>query len=1014
MFFLHFLAFSFANPPYPISRGLCQANLNGSFYDLTPLRDRALDVYFDRNNNHRYFLRYCKELTQSDIGNQSDTDLFEVTVARCDASDATVCFGVATLPSFDFRFLDPESPNSGIIYRAEGEPFSTRPGQFRETFDVELSIRCDPTQTNVSIDPTFEFDSTGRATELKVFIASAVGCPSAAEVPAPSPTPWEPNCRFVHRNPQNPNYGVDIDFERFNSGGYGARTPLWISGDEFLLYLQLCERAECPIGYSCPEEELSSAWLCAHRSVNKTCVSLGLSDGNPRVSLVNGSDTSKGVIVGLANLSATIKWAAFEPPGHVFWNQSVQAGLPLAISGTSEELREVWIPQPQPGGECTYTDRTLTGEFVSLDIARYNRSGGWIANVTVTGDSVGDAALAYQPCGGLVCPPGAFCDGDEDATIWLCDDGECSGFGLFERPLELRFADPGNAGAGVNAEYEGGVGKFAEVTWKCDPEGSPGVLTLATNATIANRTLLFDVWAIDACPKIAPSITVRETATSTATETISQSPTVTISQPPTAMVSQSPTATTSLSPSATTTMSPLGTISQSPTISSVPVATATPTATPFPSQNWEPTAPGPTTAPTPRPSANPVVLTHNQTHYVLLNLSEVVQPVYSGTNLVIGPADREYATAGVSWHPWNLQSCPGRTCDAASANLWLCPGSFCHAAADARISSSLSPLPDFSTGAVLRYGGADGHGFSLSISCAIDIPRTLRLDTTTVFSWEDSAVSAATSSGAACPRQLEPAERPSPVLTPTPTRAPRVQFIREFAAADGRWVDVNLYALPALSGWVAVARSGAAERAFFEVHFVEPARAPGKSSLDAQPSANGWRCGSDFCGSIAHAETGLSFQAVNQDPANGVEIAYGPGYGGLSTRISIVCNRSLGGKESILGDVGEMGEDLVVRLTVQTGMVCSREGGPLRKIGPGSVFLCAVLSVLALYVGAGVCFRAFQMGVISWPNEGFWEEVGESVRTAVLWLICRRRPEHRLASGGDPASIPLSSARVPV
>jgi hypothetical protein len=113
--------------------------------------------------------------------------------------------------------------------------------------------------------------------------------------------------------------------------------------------------------------------------------------------------------------------------------------------------------------------------------------------------------LVYQPCGALACPVGAFCDGDEDVTVWLCSGRECIGYGFFESPIEMGFNAPDEASAGIYADYEGAIGRLAAVSWLCDSAGAPGMLRLPENVSVMNRILRFDVWAVDACVKVAPT-----------------------------------------------------------------------------------------------------------------------------------------------------------------------------------------------------------------------------------------------------------------------------------------------------------------------------------------------------------------------------------------------------------------------------------------------------------------------------------------------------------------------------
>jgi hypothetical protein len=670
----------------------------------------------------------------------------------------------------------------------------------------------------------------------------------------------------------------------------------------------------------------------------------------------------------------------------VFWNTTaLYDGGVVSIRGDSRDLVRKWLPFPQPGGDCSYEDRTTAGEFVSLTLGAYNATSsfGWVRNVSVSGDWSEDATLLYQPCGALVCPAGVFCDGDEDAAVWLCREGECLGYGLFEKGIEMGFQRPTDASFGVYADYFGNTGKFAAVTWLCDPAGISGQPRIAENVTVANRTLRFDVWAVDACVKVAPTAT-QSALPQTAAISASPEPTPTASSAP-----ASPLATASAVPPQTAPASPSAV--PPATAAPTPAASQTPTPTPLPTPNWAPTPPPPVPTRAPLPSPDPVLLACNSTHYALLDLAELAQAPYGGPNLLFGGTG-EFLVPWVAWHPWERQPCPQPgACDSAPANLFVCfpladGAQFCHASADARFGTALEPLHDFDGGALLRYGGAYGHGLALSVACAPAAAPALPFDSATALRWGPDAVSAAVAAPGACPRPFVPAFRPAAVATPIPTAAP-AHFVRLFARPDGRRVDMDLFALPAVAGWVAVPLEGYAEQAYFALHFTERKEAPWGPVLDRTVERwNGWRCGEDFCGSVAHSETGLAWR----DSENGVEAVYGAGYGALHLTVRFVCNESMGRKEAMLAAQGWIGANGEVGVKVATGMACPTEGGVLRKLTGGAVFLLIVLGLFVGYVGIGTL-----LGVphrVTFPNQKFWGEVAECIHAAILWITCRPIP----------------------
>jgi hypothetical protein len=539
-----FLAFAFLcgggclgnPPPYPISRGFCQANLNGSFYDLTPLQNRTLDFYDDDLDWLLYYFRPCQQLTKDDIGD-SDLDLNEVLSVRCLRDTPGSCVDVGTKNTFDFRFINPDDPSQGVIYRSEGEPF-TQNSHFDETVDVELVIHCDPTQTDPNVSGSWFYERVMIFTTLQLTISSAAGCPRPTAPPTPTPTPWAPKCQFTRRDTDNPMLGVTVSFDIYNNDPYGARVPLTAVGGFGILYVDLCERASCPFGYRCVDD-WSSAWLC--NSTNQSCVSYGVITDGPYVDLLVPNSTKDGVRAAFGKFEANITCSPWEPPGHVFYSGVIQTSGLISMNGSAWEVCRTLVPSrtPDPRGSCIYEDHTTRGELVSLNLSHYGA--GW--NKTVSLSDGEQVVLMYMPCGDLHCPGTAFCDGDEDATVWLCLGVECFGYGLYENPINLAFNDPTDASKGVGANYRGNIQRSALVTWLCDEGLSDGQLRVEDNATLYGQSLSFRVWASEACFSVIPP-TPAQTGIATrspwATTSKSPGPTATKSPSPTAPVSKSP------------------------------------------------------------------------------------------------------------------------------------------------------------------------------------------------------------------------------------------------------------------------------------------------------------------------------------------------------------------------------------------------------------------------------------------------------------------------------------------
>jgi hypothetical protein len=130
---------------------------------------------------------------------------------------------------------------------------------------------------------------------------------------------------------------------------------------------------------------------------------------------------------------------------------------------------------------------------VELNLAEYNRAGeGWQANVAVKGDFAGEGVLYYQPCGGMGCPAEAQCEGDDGATVWLCQGIECIGYGLFEYNVSAHGVEA--AEPYVEVSYRGDRHREAVVDYRYDETvTADGALRLPSEVTVFGTRLRFEV-----------------------------------------------------------------------------------------------------------------------------------------------------------------------------------------------------------------------------------------------------------------------------------------------------------------------------------------------------------------------------------------------------------------------------------------------------------------------------------------------------------------------------------------
>ena len=546
--------------PYPINRGFCTANINGynySFLKMSEVRD--VDVYHDTDHSWDYYISLCNDLTKEEIGGQSDLDLTDVLVVRCDAQNPANCIAVATEQSFDWKFFDPKTPDLGVIYYAEGEPYLDPASAYGVpyTFDIEVVDICDKTQTSGTETATFVYDDNDNTITLRMRIANSFGCPTRTSVPTPTPTPWPPKCRYIDRYTVAPAFGVDIDLAYLNGGPYGIRVPVTWKGKEHVIFFQPCERMSCPVGFTCPTDAWSSVWFC-EKDGARTCDSLGLVNAHkPYISLFDPLDETSGLKLYIShgperatNTTLYLKCNSIWPEGHIkFTSEVIKDDMSIVLNGTTKEACPTALPTPAPptpGGNCSWADISERGESVAISFSDLNNgTSGWLTDVNIQMYPTMNK-LMYQPCGGMYCPDDTFCDGDEDATVWLCtfDKGqitprECIGYGLYSGDMSVHFKNPQDANQGVVVQYRGNNERFAEVTYLCN-RNEPKI-KIQPVGTLQRSTLAFTVETASACPiggptPFPPTPTTGPTTGPTPTAGPTTGPTPTVAPTPTGEV----------------------------------------------------------------------------------------------------------------------------------------------------------------------------------------------------------------------------------------------------------------------------------------------------------------------------------------------------------------------------------------------------------------------------------------------------------------------------------------------
>jgi hypothetical protein len=251
---------------------------------------------------------------------------------------------------------------------------------------------------------------------------------------------------------------------------------------------------QCPPGYRCSENSYSSVWLCTSAG---NCDSYGLvGDGMEVTPSVSGMAVMQLNVVhrhpnGNLLTNLTLKCNPVFEGDHFQWLEAASvANGQLQLTALTSAACTVESPTPLPVPPGEMCDMAFHEKV--LDLLEYTRAeGGWQASVSITGDGSGVAELYYQPCAGIACPEGMRCEGDDQGTVWLCQNGDCVGYGLFENNV---------SGVGVDevepyivVHYSGDRHREAAVSYKYDSGTKQGELRMPGEVRVEGTVLYFDV-----------------------------------------------------------------------------------------------------------------------------------------------------------------------------------------------------------------------------------------------------------------------------------------------------------------------------------------------------------------------------------------------------------------------------------------------------------------------------------------------------------------------------------------
>ncbi|OHT06707.1 hypothetical protein TRFO_25168 [Tritrichomonas foetus] len=481
-----------------IERFPCAANINGYLFNITELangRKNGFDI-IKRTDDDRYYFKMCGELPHDELPPLAP-DSTDISVMRCNYSSHE-CASAIPVQSFDWKLLDQDNPNEGVIYHASGEPFVDPEDRQYYTIDFEIMLYCDKSETKPDTNYTYLVYNNTNEVVVRVIFFTAFACP--VKKPSPSPTPnFAPDCEFEYYMSSVSHYGVYTDFKIFNDGPYGIRVPLTINKSEKTMFYQPCERMLCPFNYTCTDSGYSSAWLCD--PVTRSCDNYGLisPDGidaeiqhilvkDSPIVIRHQNENAK------RNMTLTVSCNKLYEYDHFKFDKEAtitDGSLKVTASAADSCYKQNPAPVPPFSDDICYAPLTYFG---NVNMSTFNNNpDGHIAQVN------DGYTLYYQPCGGMKCPNGAQCDGDNNATVWLCQNEsylDCIAYGLLEN--NLSYSE--NVREFI-VTYTGDRKRMTTVEYKCDESLKENEIKMPSVVTLFGTRLRFSVHSKNFCSR---------------------------------------------------------------------------------------------------------------------------------------------------------------------------------------------------------------------------------------------------------------------------------------------------------------------------------------------------------------------------------------------------------------------------------------------------------------------------------------------------------------------------------
>lgn len=486
----------------------CSVNIDGNFYNFTDIASKDRIVADDNNNEWRYWVKYCGELTRDEYPPTAQYN-YGVSAIRCSIKDLSNCQIIGYYSTQDYEYASTVvTPEDGAVITQKAQYYGTEDGF--NLFKLSQVFHCDESSDSMEIKGFKTLMYNGLLNVVFEY-KNKYGCP-VKNYPVPTPEPNVQNeCKFSSYSQTVYPYMIDIDLHKFNyAKPYGM--PYQINSSSFAL-INPCGISNCPPNKQCNADS-SSIWVCKE---DGNCVSYGNAGNFIEISQ-RLSTPDEGIIVSYDSTDTDgLSYMVITCDYDIFSDSSESSIIRIdkmefdenKIAKIAASANEACMKPPEstPNPEICTTEFEYKGETKTIQLKSYNKLGGIVNKINLSPHQPEyEYSLHLQTCGGLNCP-GAKCDLPNGATVWLCKKHpyqpvECDPYGTFAENFTVG-TNESSIENGLIIHYQSKTGKHklsSDLSIQCDWLMDDSQLRIENDVKLVNwNNLKIQGYSKDVC-----------------------------------------------------------------------------------------------------------------------------------------------------------------------------------------------------------------------------------------------------------------------------------------------------------------------------------------------------------------------------------------------------------------------------------------------------------------------------------------------------------------------------------